>query len=98
MNDETKQENNHICTTDAGGAGGWFRPELGGKYYGLPELPDRREYKTIEERAAELGDAYCQLKHPLVIEQINKELNVINKQITWKRKSKKVLGIYSWKH
>jgi len=21
------------------------------KYYGLPELPDRREYKTIEERA-----------------------------------------------
>ena len=68
------------------------------KVYGLPELPDRREYKTIEERAAELGDAYCQLKHPLVIEQINKELNVINKQITWKRKSKKVLGIYSWKH
>ena len=21
------------------------------KYYGLPEWPDRREYKTIEERA-----------------------------------------------
>ena len=75
-----------------------FALNWGWKYYGLPELPDRREYKTIEERAAELGDAYCQLKHPLVIEQINKELNVINKQITWKRKSKKVLGIYSWKH
>ena len=26
------------------------------KYYGLPELPDRREYKTIEERAEKASD------------------------------------------
>ena len=29
-----------------------FALNWGWKYYGLPELPDRREYKTIEERAA----------------------------------------------
>ncbi|MBQ3631143.1 MAG: hypothetical protein II949_07880 [Prevotella sp.] len=32
-------------------AAGIFGLYWGWKYYGLPEWPDRREYKTIEERA-----------------------------------------------
>ncbi len=32
------------------------------KYYGLPEIPDRREYKTIEERA-ETALAFARRHH-----------------------------------